>query len=119
MALSPDATLVATGSVAGTVRIGPASGKEPYLCFGHRGGVGALAFSPDGRWVASGGDDGTIRLWPVPDTSKPAPHTLDRKRFLALLRSKTNLQAVPDTQSPTGWKIDRGPFNGWGNPVDP
>lgn len=114
VALDPTGTVVATGSVDGTVRIGFASGEEPYVFFGHEGVIWKMAFSPDGRFVASGGNDGTIRLWPVPDLTAPPPHTLPRERFLAGLRSRTNLRVVPDSRSATGWKIDRGPFPGWG-----
>jgi WD40 repeat protein/DNA-binding winged helix-turn-helix (wHTH) protein len=118
VALDPTGTLVATGSVDGTVRIGPVSGEEPHLLLGHEGMVLHVAFSSDGRWLASGGFDATIRLWPVPDVSKPPPHTLPRERFLTYLRSTTNLRAVPDPASPTGWKIDRGPFPGWARPPE-
>jgi len=118
VALSPDATRVATGSVDGTIRIGLVSGEEPHMFFGHEGVVWTMAFSPDGRWVASGGLDGTVRLWPVPDVSKTPPHTWERERFLAMLRSQTNLRAVTDPKSPSGWKLERGPFPGWAKPPE-
>jgi DNA-binding winged helix-turn-helix (wHTH) protein len=35
------------------------------------------------------------------------------EEVLATLRSWTNLRAVKDPQSPTGWKLDPGPFPGW------
>jgi WD40 repeat protein len=75
--------------------------------------VGCPVVSPDGEWVASGGDDGTIRLWPMPDLSKPPLHTLPHEELLAKLRSVTNLRAARDAGSPTGWKIEAGPFAGW------
>jgi WD40 repeat protein len=118
VALSPDGTLVATGSVDGTVRIGKVSGEEPHVFFGHEGLVWSAAFSPDGKWLATGGHDMTVRLWPVPDCSKPAPQTWPRERFLAFLHSRTNVIAARDPTSPTGWKIDRGPFPGWAGPAE-
>jgi hypothetical protein len=36
-----------------------------------------------------------------------------------MLRSKTNVGVVSDPRSPTGWKLDRGPFPGWADPADP
>jgi hypothetical protein len=50
----------------------------------------------------------------MPDLKKPPLHTLPRGELLAKLRSYTNLRAVRDPSSDTGWKIEVGPFPGWG-----
>ena len=63
--------------------------------------------------VASVGEDDTLRLWLMPDLSKPPLHTLPREALFATLHSLTNLRAVRDASSPTGWKIDIAPFPGW------
>ena len=60
--------------------------------------------------------DKTIRLWPVPDVTKTPPHKRSHEEFLATLRSWTNLRAVADAKSPTGWKLEPGPFPGWQKP---
>ena len=73
--------------------------------------VESLAFSPDGLHLASAGNDGTIRLWPVPG-GVPF-HTLPREEFLDRLRALTNLRAVEDADSDSGYAIRPGPFPGW------
>lgn len=49
----------------------------------------------------------------MPDLTKPPLHALPQAELLAKLGSLTNLRAVRDTSSPTGWKIDLAPFPGW------
>ena len=113
MALDATGTILVTGGFDGMVRVGPITGEEPHLLVGHTDFVSGVAVSPDGRWIASGSEDGTIRLWPMPDLSKPPLHTLPHDELLAKLKSLTNLRAVPDPSSDTGWKVEVGPFPGW------
>ena len=117
-ALDPQGNILVTGDKSGVVRAGPLTGEVPHLLFGHTGSVLSVAVSSDGRWIASGSEDGTIRLWPMPDLAKPPLHTLPHEELLATLESLTNLRAVPDTSSDTGWKIAIGPFPGWAKVPD-
>ena len=112
-ALDPSGTGLVTGGYDGVVRVGSLNGEEPHLLFGHTAQVWSVAVSPDGRWITSGSNDGTVRLWPMPDLSTPPLHTLPHDELLAKLRSLTNLRAVRDPSSDTGWTIELGPFPGW------
>ncbi len=49
----------------------------------------------------------------MPDLDKPPLHTLPREELIAKLQSLTNLRAVRDETSSTGWSIEVGPFPGW------
>jgi len=111
--LDPSGAIVAAGSTDGTIRVGRIDGGEPQLLLGHTGAVFRVAISPDLRWLASAGEDNTLRLWPMPDLTKPPLHTLPHGELLAKLHSLTNLRAVRDPESSTGWTIDLGPFPGW------
>lgn len=116
VALDPSGEIIVTGDAEGTIRVGPANGGEPHLLFGHSDAVNRmsspLAVSPDGRWIASAAGD-EIRLWPMPDVTKPPLHTLPLEQLLAKLGELTNVQVVPDDASPTGYKVEIGPFPGW------
>jgi len=112
-ALDGSGEVVVTGDVEGVVRVGKISGGEPHLLVGHEGPVNHVAVSPDLRWVATSGEDDTLRLWPMPDLSQPPLHTLPHAELLAKLRSLTNLRVVRDPESPSGWKVELGPFPGW------
>ncbi|HSN57158.1 MAG TPA: hypothetical protein VLT32_20995, partial [Candidatus Sulfomarinibacteraceae bacterium] len=108
-----DVLVSVDGEDNGALSVGGTTTWEPHVLLGHRERVFAVAASSDGRWIASSAQDGTVRLWPVPELSKPPLHTLPREEFIAKLRSLTNLRAVRDEESSTGWSIEVGPFPGW------
>jgi DNA-binding winged helix-turn-helix (wHTH) protein/WD40 repeat protein len=110
---SQDGNLVAVGTSDGAIQVGRLSGGEPHILFGHDSMVTALAFSPDGKQLASADRGGTVRVWPVPDVSKPPLHTLPLDELTAKLDTITNLSAVRDKDSATGWRLKAGPFSGW------
>jgi len=111
--LDPSLSVYAIPTEDGTIKVGRVDGGEPHLLMGHEGMVDSLSISPDGRWIASTGENKTLRLWPMPDLDKPPLHTLPHDELLAILDSLTNLHAVRDPDSSTGWSIEIGPFPGW------
>jgi WD40 repeat protein len=112
VAIGPRGKVLVTGGPDGVVRAGPTTGEEPHLLLGHTENVSAVAISRDGRWLASA-TDGEIRLWPVPDIDQTPIHTLSRDQLLTTLDELTNLRALRDEASTTGWKLEIGPLPGW------
>jgi WD40 repeat protein len=108
----PTGRILVTGDVDGVVRVGPITGEEPHLLLGHEWMVTGLAISPDSQWIATASDQ-SVRLWPMPDVTRPPLHTLPHDELLARLDSFTNLRAVRDETSSTGWTLEVGPFPGW------
>jgi WD40 repeat protein len=96
------------------VRASRVSAREAHLLPGQFANP-TLAISPDLKWVVSASQDNTLRLWPMPNLDQPPLHTLPRGASIAHLRSLTNLRAVRDEKSSTGWSIELGPFPGWKN----
>jgi WD40 repeat protein len=111
VAVDPTGTTLVTAGADGLVRVGPLTGADPHLLYGHTRAVTSVAVSPDGKWIASGSDDETIRLWPMPEGSPL--HTLPYSELLAKLRSLTNLRVRPDASTATGYKFEPGRLPNW------
>jgi WD40 repeat protein len=112
VAWDPSGRLVVTGSRDGIVRLGPATGEEPHLLFGHERAVHDVEVDPEGRWIASASEDGTVRLWPLPLEGPPL-HTLPHDALVDRLRSFTNFRVVPDPAAAGGYRLDFEAFTGW------
>jgi WD40 repeat protein len=115
LGMSPDAAVWVSGDLDGSVWVGRMDGGEAHLLCGHtKGLLWEPSISPDLRWIVSSGvEDISFTLWPMPDLDKPPLHTLPHDKLVAKLHSLTNLRAVRDEESSTGWKIEVGPFPGW------
>jgi WD40 repeat protein len=97
VAVSPDGTWLASGSLDGTIGIwDAATGRRRSTLTGHGGGVVALAVSPDGTWLASTDGTTTVYLWDlitgkVRTSFDAARSEGDRLRWV------TTLAASPDS----------------------
>jgi WD40 repeat protein/uncharacterized caspase-like protein len=66
VAVSPDGSILAAGTAAGTIELFPlkiALPDVPRTLAGHSGEILTLAFSRDGRWLSSAGLDGAVKFW--------------------------------------------------------
>jgi WD40 repeat protein len=64
VAISPDGSLIATGSRDGTAKIWKLStGGLLHALVAHKAAVTSVAFSPDGKLVLTGSEDHDARLW--------------------------------------------------------
>ncbi|KAF8748398.1 WD40 repeat-like protein [Rhizoctonia solani] len=67
VALSPDGSMLASGSGGGTILVRDAqTGNRVYDVIKEHGGqVTSVCFSPDGKYILSGSHDRTTRMWTV------------------------------------------------------
>ncbi len=73
IAVNPDGSRIATGSVGGSVRVLDSASGDQVMSLQSVGSTAQrIAFSPDGNQIISGHSDGTIKIWdgrvaPIPD----------------------------------------------------
>ncbi|GAB2678908.1 hypothetical protein GCM10027088_67950 [Nocardia goodfellowii] len=66
VAVSPDGTVVATGTTAGEIRLWDlATPRQLQVLNGGASPILSIAYSPDGRFLAAGSADGSIVVWHV------------------------------------------------------
>jgi WD40 repeat protein len=100
-ALSPDGSMLASGSSDNTIRFWNMGFRAPGRVLpGHAGGVTGVTWSPDGQHLASSGADHTIRIW----------NALSGKQESMLDNLKINASAI--AWNPNGRSIAFAGFNG-------
>ena len=100
-----------TGDLDGVVRIGPVVSEEPHLLLGHKQIIWGLRFTPDGQRIITADHGGTLRIWEIPN-GRPF-RVLPLHELLKRLRALTNLRAVRNEDSATGYVLEPEPFQGW------
>lgn len=110
--IDPSGQMLVTGDVNGIVRVGPITGEEPHLLFGHGSPVMGLTIDPNNHWIASSElSHPLVRIRPMP---KGQPiQTLPYLQLLAHLRTLTNIRIVADTTSTSGYRTKFEPYRGW------
>ncbi|MEP0888549.1 WD40 repeat domain-containing protein [Leptolyngbya sp. FACHB-16] len=89
LAFSPDGSLLASGSLNGTVRLWNwRTGQLVHTLSGHSDIANSLSFTPDGQTLASGSGDNTIRFWDV--------NTGDQKYLLTTGQAVNKIAFSPD-----------------------
>jgi cytochrome c len=76
LAVSHDASVLASVSWDHNVRLWPLAGGSPRVLEGHAQNVNGVAFTPDGRALVSAGYDATVRIWPLAGGGSPEVVTL-------------------------------------------
>lgn len=86
IALNPDETLLATGSIDTTIKLWNLEEGKLICTFSDRLFVGAhtraivsLAFTPDGNTLISSSYDGTIKLWNL--QTRERPRTIEQREY--------------------------------------
>jgi hypothetical protein len=114
---APDASVVATGSNDGVVRLwDPTTGKEVGRFSGHTAAIRCMAFTPDGQALASGDSEGGVFIWDprlrvINGVPRPLPigrSDIDRcwdqlkttGKTMALYRAAWSLVSVPELTIP-------------------
>ena len=131
IAFSPNGTIVATGSLDGTVRLWSIRGASELRCLvGHSGSVETVLFSPDGGRLVTGSTDGTTRIWDV-DLGRELcvlPGRTDAPRAVAISPDGTKLLAPTASGGARLWGVTNAaviaarqasPLDGDGRSIEP
>jgi WD40 repeat protein len=117
MGLDTSGSTVVAWSQLRHFEIARVTAKHPHIVpwpVGPEQVLGLPSFSPQADRFAVGYGDGSIWLHSVPDLdSPPLNFSSPLDEFIARLETFTNLRAVRDPESETGWKFEVGPFPGW------
>lgn len=108
MAFSPDARLLAVGTVSGFAEIFDVSTGALVNRFGpHNSCAFTIAFSPDGQFLATGGWDEQIHVWNVRTGSRHRAFTEQRDRITSLAWTKdgTRLFSAGDNGTLVLWDV--------------
>jgi WD40 repeat protein len=99
---SPDGTIVATGSLDGTIHLWDATSQEHLLTLSrHELRINHLSFLPDRRYLATTGEDNTTRIWDISPNGGREVVTFSPSRRLhgGIGRKTISYRYSPDSQT--------------------
>ncbi len=97
LAISPDNTLVASGSLDNTIRLQKvATGELIAILSKHKNAITTLCFSPDGLLLISTSEDKTAQIWNLKESKKTI--TLPRVEPVMALSNDGKLLAIASTE---------------------
>ena len=101
IAISPDGTLIASGSRDHTIKFWTLDGKQAGPTIAANTRVWSLDFHPDGQMIVAGLEDHTIRLWNIEGEAMGEPFQGHQDKVNSVCFSPSGLQIISGSNDKT------------------